>query len=380
MKVAQTVYNSSLEIQQLKSSDSFNAAKANLVIGFGEREVLEKYQPFEKLKKEYPNASIVLCSTSGQIANNRIIRENIVATAIEFEKTSVKIAKYNLLQEKSLANLGTLLKKEIVTEDLTAIMVLSEGTHVNGTELVNELAQITDSKTPIFGGIAGDARNFQKTIVGVNDDAKEGEIAIIGFYGTYLKFGFGCEGGWTDFGPEREVTQSNKNVVYKIGDHLALDLYKEYLGQYANDLPGSALYFPLSMKENEMASPVVRTILSINEEDKSMTFAGNIPEGATVKLMKGNFDKLIDASYNAANNAIKDALAAPQLVFAVSCVGRNIVLDNRIEEEIEILKDINGEESCLFGFYSYGEISPVVKHKSCELHNQTISITALYEI
>lgn len=380
MKVAQTVYNSSLEIQQLKSSDSFNAAKANLVIGFGEREVLEKYQPFEKLKKEYPNASIVLCSTSGQIANNRIIRENIVATAIEFEKTSVKIAKYNLLQEKSLANLGTLLKKEIVTEDLTAIMVLSEGTHVNGTELVNELAQITDSKTPIFGGIAGDARNFQKTIVGVNDDAKEGEIAIIGFYGTYLKFGFGCEGGWTDFGPEREVTQSNKNVVYKIGDHLALDLYKEYLGQYANDLPGSALYFPLSMKENEMASPVVRTILSINEEDKSMTFAGNIPEGATVKLMKGNFDKLIDASYNAANNDIKNALAAPQLVFAVSCVGRNIVLDNRIEEEIEILKDINGEESCLFGFYSYGEISPVVKHKSCELHNQTISITALYEI
>lgn len=380
MKVAQIVLDSSLEIQKIKTSNSFDAAKANLVIGFGEREILEKRLPYEKLKNEYPNANVVLCSTSGQIANNRIIKENIVATAIEFEKTVVKIAKYNLLQEKSLAALGSLLKKEIVTDDLTAILLLSEGTHVNGTELVNELAQITDSKIPIFGGIAGDARNFQKTIVGVNEDAKEGEIAIVGFYGEHLKFGFGCEGGWTDFGPEREVTESNKNVVYKIGDHLALDLYKEYLGQYADDLPGSALYFPLSMKENEMASPVVRTILSINEEDKSMTFAGNIPEGATVKLMKGNFDKLIDASYNAANNAVKDATSPPQLVFAVSCVGRNIVLDNRIEEEIEIIKDINGQDSCLFGFYSYGEISPVVKHKPCELHNQTISIAALFEL
>lgn len=380
MKVAQIVLDSSLEIQKIKTSNSFDAAKANLVIGFGEREILEKRLPYEKLKNEYPNANVVLCSTSGQIANNRIIKENIVATAIEFEKTVVKIAKYNLLQEKSLAALGSLLKKEIVTDDLTAILLLSEGTHVNGTELVNELAQITDSKIPIFGGIAGDARNFQKTIVGVNEDAKEGEIAIVGFYGEHLKFGFGCEGGWTDFGPEREVTESNKNVVYKIGDHLALDLYKEYLGQYADDLPGSALYFPLSMKENEMASPVVRTILSINEEDKSMTFAGNIPEGATVKLMKGNFDKLIDASYNAANNAVKDASSPPQLVFAVSCVGRNIVLDNRIEEEIEIIKDINGQDSCLFGFYSYGEISPVVKHKPCELHNQTISIAALFEL
>lgn len=380
MKVAQIVFDGSLEIQNSTSSPSFEAAKANLVIGFGEREVLEQQLPYEKLRSEYPNAQVVICSTSGQIATHKIIKQNIVATAMAFDKTTIKVIAYNLLKEKSLEALDALLKKEIVSEDLTAIMVLSEGTHVNGTELIHALSEITESKVPIFGGIAGDARNFQKTIVGVNGDAKEGEIAIVGFYGSHLKFGFGCEGGWTDFGPEREVTQSNKNVVYKIGDHLALDLYKEYLGQYANDLPGSALYFPLSMKENEMASPVVRTILSINEEEKSMTFAGNIPEGATVKLMKGNFDKLIDASYNAATNAIKEVAAPAQLVFAVSCVGRNIVLDNRIEEEIEIIKDINGKDSCLFGFYSYGEISPVVKHKPCELHNQTISITALYEI
>ncbi len=380
MKIEQILINPLLEIENVKTSNDFSADKSNLVLSFGERETLENCNLYDTVKAKYPNADVVICSTAGQITNFNIIKKTIVTTAIEFEKTEIKIAKYNLLEQKNLTLLGKKIKEEIVSDDLVAIMVLSEGTYVNGTELVNELSDATDSKIPIFGGIAGDSRNFHKTIVGVNENAKEGEIAIIGFYGIHLKFGFGCEGGWTDFGPEREVTHSHKNVLYKIGDDYALDLYKEYLGQYANDLPGSALYFPLSMKENENASPVVRTILSINEEDKSMTFAGNIPQGATVKLMKANFDKLIDASFIAAKATIKELNDNPQLVMAVSCVGREIVLDNRIEEEIEIMKDLYGKDAFLFGFYSYGEISPVVTHKPCELHNQTISITAMLEI
>lgn len=380
MKIEQILINPLLEIQNIKTSTNFSADKANLVLSFGERETLENFNLYDTVKTKYPNATVVICSTAGQITNHNIIKNTIVTTAIEFEKSKIKIAKYNLLEQKDLSLLGKTIKDEITTDDLVAIMVLSEGTHVNGTELVEELSRATDSKIPIFGGIAGDSRNFQKTIVGINENAKEGEIALIGFYGSHLKFGFGCEGGWTDYGPEREVTHSHKNVLYKIGDYYALDLYKEYLGQYTNDLPGSALYFPLSMKENENASPVVRTILSINEEDKSMTFAGNIPQGATVKLMKANFDKLIDASFIAAKATIKELNDNPQLVMAVSCVGREIVLDNRIEEEIEIMKDLYGKDAFLFGFYSYGEISPVVTHKPCELHNQTISITAMLEI
>lgn len=111
-----------------------------------------------------------------------------------------------------------------------------------------------------------------------------------------------------------------------------------------------------------------------------MTFAGNIPQGATVKLMKGNFDKLIDASYNASNASIANGYSNPELVMIVSCVGRKVVLENRIEEEIEIVKEVFGNNTFLFGFYSYGEISPVVRHKPCELHNQTISITSIHEL
>jgi hypothetical protein len=379
MKIQQVLVNELSEVTTVKTSKLFSADHVQLVIAFGEREMLEKLDFYKLLKLQYPNADIVICSSAGQISNDSNGETNVAATAIEFEKTEFKVSHYNLLERRSLEQLGSQILNDIVTDDLNSLLVLSEGTYVNGTELITELTKATESKIPIFGGIAGDALNFRKTVVGFNENPKEGEIVIIAFYGQNIKFGFGCEGGWTDFGPEREVTLSDKNVLYKIGDDYALDLYKEYLGKYADDLPGSALYFPLSMKENEDASPVVRTILSIDEQEKSMTFAGNIPQGAKVKLMKCNLDKLIDASYNAANASIEDGNSNPELVMVVSCVGRKVVLAGRIEEEIEVVKEIFGEDSFLFGFYSYGEISPVVKHKFCELHNQTISIATIHE-
>lgn len=252
MKIQQVLINESSRIHIAKTSTSFNADSAQLVIAFGEREMLESLDFYKILKQQYSNADIVICSSAGQVSNDIGGEINLVATAIEFEKTEFRILNYNLLEKQNLDQLSPQIIREIVSDDLNSLMVLSEGTYGNGTELITELTKATESKIPIFGGMAGDALNFRKTIVGVNENPKEGEIALIAFYGNNIKFGFGCEGGWTDFGPEREVTLSDKNVLYKIGDDYALDLYKEYLGKYADDLPGSALYFPLSMREMSM--------------------------------------------------------------------------------------------------------------------------------
>jgi hypothetical protein len=378
MKLEQLLLDSNSDSTIVSVSEGFDIKRATLVLAFGEREFLEDLMPYNFLKARYNNAEIVICSTSGQISDTSLIENKLVVTAIEFEKTKLKLFEFNISKERNLASFNSRIKHSLVNPELNSILVLSEGSFVNGTELVQELESITDSKIPIYGGLAGDSVNFKKTMVGVNSNAKEGTIALIGFYGDALTLNFGCEGGWSDYGPEREVNQSENNVVYQIGNRLALDLYKEYLGSYADELPGSALYFPLSMKENSNASPVVRTILSIDETTKSMTFAGNIPQGAMVRLMKGNFDKLINAAYDAATES-SNKNNAPQLAFIVSCVGRKIVLDNRIEEELEAMKETFGPTTMLCGFYSYGEISPIVEHKACELHNQTITVVTFNE-
>lgn len=380
MKLQQIILNKDNLETILFSNEQFNFQKANLVLAFGERLFLEKTKPFQKLKTLYPNAAIIICSTSGQISNISLVENNLVATAIQFEKTTLKVLEIDILENANIQDLGNSIKANLIDEDLKSILILSEGSLVNGTELINELISQTKESIPIFGGLAGDEYNFEKTIVGLNQDASQGKIVVVGFYGNSIHFGFGSEGGWSDFGPEREVTHSEKNVLYKIGNRFALDLYKEYLGKYADELPGSSLYFPLSMRENLNDKPVVRTILSIDEESKSMTFAGNIPIGSKVRLMKGNLDKLIDASYNVAEKIYKEQVIEPELALLVSCVGRKIVLGNRLEEEIEVIKDVFGDKMLVCGFYSYGEISPTLNKTACELHNQTMTLTTMYEL
>jgi hypothetical protein len=379
MNLQQIIINEKKEDKILFSSDNFIPEKTNLVLAFGERVFLDCILPYEKLRDLYPKAQIVICSSSGQISDVNLIENNIIATAIEFERTTIRVSEIDILKNANIQELGNSINKTLFDDDLKSILILSEGSFINGTELINELIKQTKGTIPVFGGLAGDEYKFEKTIVGLNGDASQGKIVSIGFYGNDIHFGFGSDGGWSDFGPEREVTFSEKNILYKIGDRFALDLYKEYLGKYANELPGSSLYFPLSMKENINAIPVVRTILSIDEENKSMTFAGNIPQGSFVRLMKGNLDKLIDASYNAANQIFLIQKAEPQLALLVSCVGRKIVLGNRIEEELDVVKEVFGENILVCGFYSYGEISPNYDKVACELHNQTMTITTIYE-
>jgi len=378
MNLQQLLIKATSGQQMVSQSEGFNPLKASLVLAFGQRTLLEAVQPYNGLKATFPNAQIVICSSSGQISNQCVIEKDIVATAIEFEKTKIKSCEIDIISNTNIDDLGRKIKDELASEDLKSILILSEGSFVNGTELINELIIQTNKQIPIFGGLAGDEYAFEKTIVGLNIDATAGKIVAIGFYGDHIHFGFGSEGGWGDFGPEREVTKSDKNVLYKIGDRFALDLYKEYLGKYAEELPGSSLYFPLSMRENGTTASVVRTILSIDEEKKSMTFAGNIPEGSSVRLMKGNIDKLIDASAIAASRTNANS-SQKQLALLVSCVGRRIVLGDRVEEELEVVKDIFGDQTILCGFYSYGEISPTLENVACELHNQTMTIATLFE-
>jgi hypothetical protein len=157
-------------------------------------------------------------------------------------------------------------------------------------------------------------------------------------------------------------------------------MYKRYLGDSASKLPAAALNFPLSVLIPGNAKTVVRTILSVSEEEKSMTFAGNMPEGSIVRFMKTNFNSLISSAAIAADKAIENNKKAPDFALLVSCVGRKIVLGTRIQEEVDAVSQTFKENTPMLGFYAYGEIAPLANEKETALHNQTMTITTFYEI
>lgn len=353
---------------------------AQLVLVFGAKANLANGKLLDPLRAAYPKAHILGGSTAGEIAGSRVLDESIVATAVHFSKSHLQAASIDLRDGEDSRAAGSRLAGLLPTDGLVHVFVISDGQHVNGSDLVRGMAGVLPQGVAVTGGLAGDGAEFHSTLTVAGGQAKERRIAAIGLYGPDLRIGYGSLGGWDPFGPHRVVTRSEANVLYALDGQPALALYKKYLGDQAAGLPATGLLFPLSV-QTPSGVEVTRTILGVNEADQSLTFAGDVPQGALARLMKANFDRLVDGAHGAAQGSLQELQGKPaQLAILISCVGRKLVLKSRIEEELEAVQQVLGANVPLAGFYSYGEICPSAPNAGCELHNQTMTITTLREI
>lgn len=380
MKTEQMIFTGS-DGWDIKSYNNLQSI-AQLVIVFGSSLLLKAQHNFDFIRESYPNAEIIGCSTSGEIYQDEVYNNSIVCTAVYFENTAIKVVSEKIDSMTDSYTIGERLVEKLEMENLSHVLVLSEGLNINGSELTKGLNSQLNDQVSVTGGLAGDQADFAETVIVYNGTGEKNIVLAVGFYGKNLEIGYGSLGGWDSFGVDRLVTKSQANVLYELDGQPALALYKRYLGSHAATLPSSALLFPLSFMQPDTLIPIVRTILSIDETNGSMIFAGDIPEGCYVRLMKANFEKLIEGAFGAAEmSKISLKNNDPDLAILISCVGRKLVMKQRVEEEIENVREVLGESTVMTGFYSYGEISPVKPFdKHCELHNQTMTITVFKEV
>ncbi len=378
MKIEQIFLNRHIKnpVSKFKSIEF----EPDLIVVFGSKEIIDEFKLHLLLRETYSTSLIIGCSSAGEIINTEVHNNSVVVTLLKFNDTVVKGCMIRINEKDDSFSAGKYLSNKLKSENLKHLFVLSEGLNINGTELVKGLQSLIPKKISISGGLAADGNKFEQTYVIFNDCFDTNLIAAVGFYSNKLKVGCGCFGGWEPFGPERLVTRSVGNIVYEFDSRPALELYKNYLGDYAQGLPATGLLFPLSIKDNDNGKSIVRTIVSVNEATNSLVFAGEVPEHSIARLMKTNSEKLIEGAETAVKNCLnKNNNVSFELALVVSCVGRKLVLKQLVEEEIETLKQSLSPSTVLSGFYSYGEISPVKYCENSELHNQTLSLTLLSE-
>lgn len=352
--------------------------KVNIVFLFGDTDIIKNELVFLKLKNRFKKAVIVGCSSSGNILGSQLSKKSVVATAVYFEKSHIEISTTTFNENDNIEKLSENLIDALPKEKLKHIFLMSDGLLINGSELARGINKV-NKVVPVTGGMAGDGARFQETYVIANDKPAQRTIVAIGFYGENLSVQSGCFAGWSEFGAQRVITKSKGNILYEIDGIPALDLYKKYLGEYASELPNSGLRYPLNIKENDDSNEIIRTLLGIDEETKSITFAGDVPVGYKARLMKPNINELIDGAGKAAES-IKKINDKTALGLIVSCVGRKIVMNQLIDDELEVIQEILGDSVNLIGFYSYGEIAPFKDDLfTCELHNQTMTLTTIFE-
>ena len=358
-------------------------ASADLVLYFGLRSALADGARYRELRATFAKAHVVGCSTGGQIRNNDV-DDDIAAVALHFDRTRLRLACEAVPTTGQSRSCGEAIGRALDAPDLAGIFILSDGLNVNGSELVAGVTGAVRAKVPLTGGLAGDSALFEETLVGADCAPKRGQVAAIGFYGDAIRIGHGSAGGWDEFGPRRRITRSAGNVLQELDGEPALDLYERYLGEDdARGLPGTALLFPLLIRDPAQPDQdVVRTVLAVDRQARSMTFAGDVPEGWVAQLMHGNFDRLAAGAAVAARQArsgLGEHRDQDGLAVLVSCIGRRLLMDQRIMDEVEAAGAELGPNIPRVGFYSYGEISPHGSAGLCQLHNQTMTVTAITE-
>jgi hypothetical protein len=357
---------------------------AQLVLYFGSREELESGERYRELRVLYPDSHIVGCSTAGQIHGDDISDDEVVAVALCFERTKVRLVQKVVESRDASRACGMHLARQMAAPDLAAVFILSDGLIVNGSELIAGITEVLGPDLPVTGGLAADGSRFEQTLVGADGEPSSHRVAAIGFYGSSFRVAHGCAGGWDVFGPRRKVTKSQGPVLMELDGEPPLDLYVRYLGEEeAAAMPGSGLAFPLRIHdEAEPDRQIVRSIFAVDREAHTLTFAADIPEGCTAQLMRANFDGLAAGAGEAgrqARTALADGIAGDKLAILVSCTGRRGVMGQRTQDELDAVGAELGQDVTRIGFYSYGEIAPPIASGRCELHNQTMTVTMIAE-
>ncbi len=349
-----------------------------LALVFASPEFREHREVLEQLTDQYPGMQIAGCSTAGNIIGEHIHDATLVVTLIQFDQVQFKTMSEDCASPSESRTVGSKVAKRLLQDDLRHVLVFSDGLNVVGSELVEGLKSVLPAGVKVSGGLAGDQDSFEQTFVVDSQGFSDRKVVAVGLYGSSLKVSTGTAGGWIPFAEEQVVTRSVGNVVYELDGRSALETYRGYLGQSASELPAIGLKYPLLVRSDEGANLwTVRSVLGIDEEAGSLIFAGNIAQGATVRLMYAHKEAIIHAAGAACDLAwLRDS--GNKLALAVSCVGRRLVLDDRVDEELHEAKTNLPLKTRMIGFYSYGEICP---HRSGELefHNQSFTVTVLGE-
>jgi hypothetical protein len=351
-----------------------------LVVAFGAVDLIDRPGPLAELYATYPAAHFVGCSTAGEIFEDTVLDDSLAVAVIRFAHTRVRVVSAPVVDASDSYATGLSLAEQLAGQDpeLAGIFVLSDGLAVNGSSLVAGLSAGAGPDVIITGGLAGDGDRFGRTWVLSDGEPRGGHVTAVGLSGRRLHIGHGSQGGWDLLGPKRRVTRSDANVVHELDSQPALQLYKKYLGDRAAGLPATALLFPLAVwTPGAEERQVVRTILAVDEDTQSLTFAGDVPQGSIGQLMRASLDRLVEGAEQAAD-AATGGPGGSTLTVAISCVGRRLILAGRTEDELEAVVSGSDPGTHLVGFYSYGEIAPVVAN-TCDLLNQTMTITTFAE-
>jgi hypothetical protein len=324
--------------------------------------------------------TIIGCTTDGEISNQGLTTGTAVLGGIAADELH-----FHVVVAEGLGSHGETAGRRLaraLPPSIRYVQLFSDGLSGNGCALLRGMAAVLGEDLPISGGTAGDNGKFDQTWQFAGNRVFSDAAVAIGFSGD-LKLGTGIRSGWAPIGLAKKVTRASGKILYELNGEPALNVFERFLGKHARKLPAIGVEYPLGLLgqwgdvgANDYC--LLRATMSVNREDGSISFAGEIPEGAMVSLTCGDTTSILDAAEKAAQLALSDlGDSKPGLIFCYSCMARKIVLGRRTHEEIDRIRRVVGPSVPILGFYTYGEYCRMRCSGPSYLHNETVTLSVI---
>lgn len=327
---------------------------------------------------------LVGCSTDGEIVTDGYMEDSVSLMILNSDEFSFSVG-YGLNThqdaQKTAQDAVNMALDHIPEGKSPSICFLfGDGTKTDGVSLVEGAKTILGNSFHIVGGLAGDGFCFRETYQYYNNQVITGGCVNLLITGD-INVATGVRNGWTFIGRERKVTNAQGNVVHELDGKSVFGIYEDYLGERVTELPGVAFEFPFGIIDDR-GRKYLRCPVGIDRDAGTITFAGAVPEGATVKMTTGTSIDAINAAKEASECALSELGqgVTPLAIFVFDCCARKKVFGRRTQKEIDAIQDVLGKNIPLIGFYTYGEIAPVTEEtetgsvSTSTFHNLTDAI------
>ncbi|HOX54310.1 MAG TPA: FIST N-terminal domain-containing protein [Candidatus Omnitrophota bacterium] len=340
------------------------------------------------VKQIMPEAKIIGCSGSGVIMPRAVEEYGLAILAIKTNNIKFGLGYCSNINEKDARSSGQELARMSMSNFKTTsrdiFIMFADGLIRKSSDLILGVEDILGRSFPLIGAASSDDFKFTKTYQYFqNNIFSNAAVGIL--IGSSPGLGFGIKHGWKPIGKPRVVTDSEGNIIKKINDKPAIDMYKEYFEDEVDELKKEKLsrltvLYPIGIDmpgENEF---ILRNILETTEEGFFIC-QGDVPVGSEISLMLGSKDFCIQAAKEAAEEAKKELKDKPaSLIIIFDSAARKKLLGRLAYNEIDAVREVFGKTTPVFGFYSYGEIAPLkamYSRGASHFHNETIAVLAI---
>jgi len=345
--------------------------QAQLLFVTGDIECFELQK--EQLRQQFPHAELVGASSSIAIHDDHLLQSGLAVCALEFNDSQTEVLACDD-PESFVEQYSFWLKK---LNNVKLVILLATEALRHQTDWLRDIAAKTGDSKILSGAIASEEGQHSQLFH--QKHLPESGLIAIAFCGDSLHVSRGSFGGWDPFGPEYQVTKSSGNRLLELDGQPALSVYQQALGEKGVDVLLDAVRYPLSFKGEGNAFGYIRAVVDLDGQDGSIELAGPIEQDTFVRFCKSGVSHLLDGAAGAATQCAKDLEVEPDLCLIFSSVRRQLILKDRLGEEVEIVRDHLGEHPAFCGFYSFGTIAPLFQSNDYYLHNQTMTVLALTE-